>query len=459
MKDILDLLQQQDEYFKAKETKSVAFRKKTLKRLKKAILAKEDAILDALYKDLRKPKFEAYTSEIAVVITELDYFIKNIEKLAKPKRVKSSLLNFPSADYIYKDPYGRVLIMAPWNYPFQLVINPLVAAIATGNCVVCKPSEVTVHTSAVLSTIIAEVFNPNHVTVIEGGIEVNKLLLSQKWDYIFFTGSTAVGKIVMKAAAEQLCPITLELGGKSPVIVNKDAKLQLAAKRIVWGKLFNAGQTCIAPDYIYVHESVKNEFIESLIIEFKLALGKDVELSKDFARIVNKKNFDRIVALIETEKVIYGGEINAEELFIEPTLITDVDWDSTIMKEEIFGPLLPILTFTNLNETIQTINTLDKPLAAYYFGETKKDKELFLNDLYFGGGCINDTLIHITSEALPFGGVGPSGLGAYHGAKSFECFSHQKGIVKKGTWLDIPARYAPYDSKLPLIKKLFKLLT
>jgi len=459
MKDILDLLQQQDEYFKAKETQSVAFRKKTLKRLKKAILANEDTILDALYNDLRKPKFEAYTSEIAVVITELDYFIKNIDKLAKPKRVKSSLLNFPSSDYIYRDPYGRVLIMAPWNYPFQLVINPLVAAIATGNCVVCKPSEVTVHTSAVLSTIIAEVFDPKHVTVIEGGIEVNKLLLTQKWDYIFFTGSTAVGKIVMKAAAEQLCPITLELGGKSPVIVNKDAKLQLAAKRIVWGKLFNAGQTCIAPDYIYVHESVKNEFIESLITEFKLALGKDVESSKDFARIVNKKNFDRIIGLIETEKVIYGGKINAEELFIEPTLIADVDWDSIIMKEEIFGPLLPILTFTNLNETIQTINTLDKPLAAYYFGETKKDKELFLNDLYFGGGCINDTLIHITSEALPFGGVGPSGLGAYHGAKSFECFSHQKGIVKRGTWLDIPARYAPYDSKLPLIKKLFKLLT
>ena len=459
MKDILDLLQKQDQYFKAKETQCVAFRKKTLKRLKKAILDNEDKILDALYKDLRKPKFEAYTSEIAVVITELDYFIKNIEKLAKPKRVKSSLLNFPSSDYIYKDPYGRVLIMAPWNYPFQLVINPLVAAIATGNCVVCKPSEVTVHTSAVLSTIIAEVFDPKHVTVIEGGIEVNKLLLTQKWDYIFFTGSTAVGKIVMKAAAEQLCPITLELGGKSPVIVNKDAKLQLAAKRIVWGKLFNAGQTCIAPDYIYVHETVKNEFIESLITEFKLALGKDVETSKDFARIVNKKHFERIIGLIETEKVIYGGEINAEELFIEPTLITNVDWDSTIMKEEIFGPLLPILTFTNLNETIQTINTLDKPLAAYYFGEQKKDKELFLKDLYFGGGCINDTLIHITSEALPFGGVGPSGLGSYHGAKSFECFSHQKGIVKRGTWLDIPARYAPYDSKLPLIKKLFKLLT
>jgi len=459
MKDILDQLQQQDEYFKTKETQSVAFRKKSLIRLKKAILDNEDEILDALYKDLRKPRFEAYTSEIAVVITELNYLIKNIEKLAKPKRVKSSLLNFPSADYIYKDPYGRVLIMAPWNYPFQLVINPLAAAIAAGNCVICKPSEITAHTSSVLTELIAEVFDPEHVTVIEGGIEENQFLLKQKWDYIFFTGSTAVGKIVMKAAAEQLCPITLELGGKSPVIVNKDAKLQLAAKRIVWGKLFNAGQTCIAPDYIYVHESVKNKFIENLITEFKLALGKDVESNKDFARIVNKKHFNRIVALINDDKVIYGGKINAEDRFIEPTLITDVDWDSTIMKEEIFGPLLPILTFTNLEETLQTINTLDKPLAAYYFGEHKKDQELFLSDLYFGGGCINDTLIHITSESLPFGGVGPSGLGSYHGAKSFECFSHQKGIVKRGTWLDIPARYAPYDSKLPLIKKLFKLLT
>ena len=459
MKDILDQLQQQDEFFKSKETQSVAFRKKSLIRLKKAILDNEDEILDALYKDLRKPKFEAYTSEIAVVITELEYFIKNIEKLAKPKRVKSSLLNFPSADYIYKDPYGRVLIMAPWNYPFQLVINPLVAAVAAGNCIICKPSEITAHTSSVLTELIAEVFDPEHVTVIEGGIEENQFLLKQKWDYIFFTGSTSVGKIVMKAAAEQLCPITLELGGKSPVIVNKDAKLQLAAKRIVWGKLFNAGQTCIAPDYIYVHESVKDTFIAYLISEIKLALGEDVQENDDFARIVNKKHFERIVTLIEKDKVIYGGEINSEEQFIEPTLITDVNWESRIMKEEIFGPLLPILTFTNLNETIQTINALDKPLAAYYFGEKKKDKEIFLKDLYFGGGCINDTLIHITSEALPFGGVGPSGLGSYHGAKSFECFSHQKGIVKRGTWLDIPARYAPYDSKLPLIKKLFKLLT
>jgi len=459
MKDILDLLQQQDEFFKSKETQSVAFRKKSLIRLKKAILDNEDEILDALYKDLRKPKFEAYTSEIAVVITELEYFIKNIEKLAKPKRVKSSLLNFPSADYIYKDPYGRVLIMAPWNYPFQLVINPIVAAVAAGNCIICKPSEITAHTSSVLTELIAEVFDPEHVTVIEGGIEENQFLLKQKWDYIFFTGSTSVGKIVMKAAAEQLCPITLELGGKSPVIVNKDAKLQLAAKRIVWGKLFNAGQTCIAPDYIYVHESVKDTFIAYLISEIKLALGEDVQENDDFARIVNKKHFERIVTLIEKDKVIYGGEINSEEQFIEPTLITDVNWESRIMKEEIFGPLLPILTFTNLNETIQTINALDKPLAAYYFGEKKKDKEIFLKDLYFGGGCINDTLIHITSEALPFGGVGPSGLGSYHGAKSFECFSHQKGIVKRGTWLDIPARYAPYDSKLPLIKKLFKLLT
>ena len=459
MKEMLDILQKQDKYFKSRKTQSLTFRKKSLIRLKKVILENKDTIINALYKDLRKPKFEAYTSEIALVITELDYFIENIEKLARPKRVKSSLLNFPSSDYIYKDPYGRVLIIAPWNYPFQLVINPLIAAVATGNCVVCKPSEITEYTSKVLSTIIAEVFNPKHVTVIEGDLEVNKLLLKEKWDYIFFTGSTAVGKIVMKAAAEQLCPITLELGGKSPVIVNKDAKLQLAAKRIVWGKLFNAGQTCIAPDYILVHESAKNELIESLINEFKNALGPDPESSKDFARIINKKHFDRIVALIDINKVIYGGKVNAKELFIEPTIINDVDWDSTIMKEEIFGPLLPIMTFTNLNETFKTLNSKDKPLAAYYFGEDKKDQELFLNNLYFGGGCINDTLIHIASKGLPFGGVGSSGFGAYKRAKSFECFSHQKGIVKRATWLDIPFRYAPYNSKLILIKKLFKFFT
>lgn len=459
MQKILNLLEQQDAFFKTNKTLSVTFRKKSLQRLKKVILKSEDKILDALYKDLRKPIFEAYTSEIAVVLTELDYFIKNIDKLAKPKRVNTSLLNFPSADYIYNDPYGRVLIMAPWNYPFQLVINPLIAAISAGNCVVCKPSEITEHTSALLSNIISEVFDSKHVCVIEGGIEENQFLLKQKWDYIFFTGSSTVGKIVMKAAAEQLCPVTLELGGKSPVIVNADAKLQLAAKRIVWGKLFNAGQTCIAPDYIYVHKSVKSKLVNYLIEEIHIALGENIEQNTDFARIVNKKHFSRILHLLEKEKVAFGGNYNEEERYIQPTLLTDVTWESKIMQEEIFGPLLPILSFSSLKEVIHTINSSDKPLAAYYFGEQKEQQDVFLKELYFGGGCINDTLIHITSKQLPFGGVGTSGIGSYHGLKSFECFSHQKGIVKRGTWLDIPARYAPYDSKLPLIKKLFKLLS
>lgn len=459
MQKILNLLEQQNAFFKANETLSFAFRKKSLQLLKKVILNSEDKILDALYKDLRKPRFEAYTSEIAVVLTELDYFIKNIDKLAKPKRVNTSLLNFPSADYIYNDPYGRVLIMAPWNYPFQLVINPLIAAISAGNCVVCKPSEITEHTSALLSDIISEVFDSKHVCVIEGGIEENQFLLKQKWDYIFFTGSSTVGKIVMKAAAEQLCPVTLELGGKSPVIVNADAKLQLAAKRIVWGKLFNAGQTCIAPDYIYVHESVKSKLVDYLIEEIHLALGENIEQNTDFARIVNKKHFSRILHLLEKEKVAFGGKYNEEERYIQPTLLTDVTWESKIMQEEIFGPLLPIISFSSLKEVIHKINSSDKPLAAYYFGEQKEQQDVFLKELYFGGGCINDTLIHITSKQLPFGGVGTSGIGSYHGLKSFECFSHQKGIVKRGTWLDIPARYAPYDSKLPLIKKLFKLLS
>jgi aldehyde dehydrogenase (NAD+) len=459
MLELQTILSDQDTFFKTKKTHSIKYRKEALVRLKKAIIAKEPQILEALYKDLKKPEFEAYSSEIGVVLAELNYFIKNINRLAKPKKVNSFLLNFPSKDYIYSDPFGRVLIMAPWNYPFQLVINPLVAAVAAGNCVVCKPSELTEHTSKVISELIIEVFDQKHVSVIEGGIEVNQYLLKQKWDYIFFTGSTAVGKIVMKAAAEQLCPVTLELGGKSPVIVHKDAKLKLAAKRIIWGKLYNAGQTCIAPDYIYVHISVKAKFIDYLIEELESALGENPQKSKDFARIINLKHYSRINALVELKNIVYGGKTNDEELFIEPTILDNIDWDSKIMKEEIFGPLLPILSFSDLGETIELINEKEKPLAAYYFGENKTDQEYFLKNLYFGGGCINDTLIHITSENLPFGGVGPSGIGNYHGAASFECFSHQKGIVKRGTWMDVPVRYAPYASKLGLIKKLFKYFT
>ena len=455
MKHIQDLLEQQDLFFSSKKTLSIEFRKKSLVKLRKEIKQNENAILNALYQDLRKPKFEAYTSEIGLVINELDYFIKNIAKLSKPKRVKSALLNFPSTDYIYSDPYGRVLIMAPWNYPFLLVINPLIAAIASGNCVVCKPSEETPNTAAVIKTLIAKTFKPEHIEVIEGGLETNQFLLKQTWDYIFFTGSTRVGKIILKAAAEQLCPVTLELGGKSPVIVNKDASLELAAKRIIWGKLFNAGQTCIAPDYIYVHEAVKENLVTYLTEAIKIALKEEPQKSSNFARIVNTKHFDRITSLLDQEEVVFGGKFDKDDLFIEPTL-TNSSWDSKLMQEEIFGPILPILTFYDLEKAIKTINKKEKPLAAYYFGNRKQDKDLFLNSLYFGGGCINDTLIHNATKNLPFGGVGASGIGAYHGAKSFDCFSHQKGIVKRGTWVDVPIRYRAYESKLNLVKRLFK---
>jgi aldehyde dehydrogenase (NAD+) len=457
MNKIIQIHKAQKDYFDSNATLSIKLRKNSLILLKKEILEAEEDILEALQKDLRKPIFEAYTAEIAIVISELDYFIRYIEKLTKPRRVKSSLLNFPSRDYIYSDPYGRVLIVAPWNYPFQLTISPLIAAIAAGNCVICKPSEISKHTSGLIKKIIDKVFEEKHVAVVEGGAETNLLLLKQKWDYIFFTGSTRVGKIFMIAAAEQLCPITLELGGKSPVIVNKDAKIAVAAKRIVWGKLFNAGQTCIAPDYLYVHNDISEKLTEQLKIEFNKALGKNKKNSKSYARIVNNFHFKRLIQLFENEKIIYGGKSVEEENYIEPTLLNGVDWNSPIMKEEIFGPILPILTFDELDETISIINKLEKPLAAYYFGQKKNDQELFLKRLYFGGGCINDTILQVSNSSLPFGGVGASGMGAYHGEKSFQCFSHEKAILKRGIWTDIPIRFAPYG-QLKWIKYLFKIL-
>lgn len=457
MQQILDLLVNQDTFFKRGSTKSIGFRKKTLQKLRRVIIDHEPQILEALHKDLGKPKFEAYTSEIGIVLKELDYFIKNIEQLTRPQRKPASIINFPSSEYIYHDPFGRVLIIAPWNYPFQLVLNPLIAAVAAGNTVVCKPSEISENTSKLLVKLISEVFSAEHVAIVEGGKELSTHLLKQKWDFIFFTGSSYVGKIVLKAAAEHLCPVVLELGGKSPVIVNRDAKLALAAKRIIWGKLFNAGQTCIAPDYIYVHKDVKKEFTECLIAEIKRALSEQPKASGDFARIINPVHFKRITKLIDKDILIYGGDYDETTRYIQPSLLNPKSWDDDIMQEEIFGPLLPIMSFTDLSETIALINSKEKALAAYYFGENKKEQEQFLNNLYFGGGCINDVLSHITSKSLPFGGVGTSGMGSYHGKKSFDCFSHAKGILKRGSWIDIPLRYAPYKSKLDLVKKIFKL--
>lgn len=432
----------------------IGYRKETLKKLLYNIQKSEDLIVKALYDDFKKPEFEAVLTETNYVISELKDTIKNISKWAKPKRVFPSLLNFPSTDYIFKEPYGNVLVIAPWNYPFQLALCPLISAVAAGNRVVLKPSELTPHTSAIIAKIVEKTFHVNHVEVFEGGVEVSNKLLAQRWDYIFFTGSVAVGKVVARAAAENLTPVTLELGGKNPCIIDETANLKLAAKRIVWGKFINAGQTCIAPDYILVQKNMKVNFISFLIEEIIKAYGKKMEKSPDLARIINTKNWVRLDSMIEREKVIYGGETDANTLYISPTLIEEPALDSPVMKEEIFGPILPILAYETEAEIHNVISRYEKPLSFYVFSENKSFAKKLITTYSFGGGCINDTVVHFSNKRLPFGGVGHSGIGAYHGPLSFAVFSHHKAVVKKGNWLDLPMRYAPYKDKLTSLKRL-----
>jgi aldehyde dehydrogenase (NAD+) len=437
---------------------SVAFRKETLVKLLNAVVQLEDEIIQALYNDFKKPAFESVVTETSYVISELKDTIKNIKKWAKPQPVWPSLLNFPSTDYILREPYGKTLIIAPWNYPFQLALCPLVAAVAAGNQVVLKPSELTPNTAAILEKIIENVFHVEHVRIVNGGVEVAQKLLSQRWDYIFFTGSVPVGKIVAKAAAEHLTPITLELGGKNPCIIDETANLKLAAKRIVWGKFINAGQTCIAPDYIVIQKDMKSHFVTFLKEELKKAYGEDPKKSPDFARIINEKNWLRLVNMIKAEKVIVGGESDIDDCYIAPTVIEENTLDSLVMQDEIFGPILPILTFNTTEELEAILSKYEKPLAFYVFTENHTFGKQIMKQYSFGGGCINDTVIHFSNQRLPFGGVGQSGIGAYHGKLSFDTFSHKKGIVKKANWLDLPMRYAPYKDKLPTIKKLLNWL-
>jgi len=432
----------------------IGYRKETLKKLLYNIQKSEDLIVKALYDDFKKPEFEAVLTETNYVISELKDTIKNISKWAKRKRVFPSLLNFPSTDYIYKEPYGNVLVIAPWNYPFQLALCPLISAVAAGNRVVLKPSELTPNTSAIIAKIIEKTFHVNHVEVFEGGVDVSNTLLAQRWDYIFFTGSVTVGKVVARAAAENLTPVTLELGGKNPCIVDETANLKLAAKRIVWGKFINAGQTCIAPDYVLVQKNMKVNFISFLIEEIIKAYGKKIEKSPDFARIINTKNWLRLANMIETEKVIFGAETDANKLYISPTLLEEPALDSAVMKEEIFGPILPILTYETEADIENIISRYEKPLSFYIFSENKSFAKKLIKTYSFGGGCINDTVVHFSNNRLPFGGVGHSGIGAYHGQLSFDVFSHHKAIVKKANWLDLPMRYAPYKDKLGPIKRI-----
>ncbi|WP_136152009.1 aldehyde dehydrogenase [Flavobacterium sangjuense] len=437
----------------------INYRKQSLLKLLNCVQLHEQEIIKALYDDFKKPAFEAVISETAYILTELNHTIKNINKWAKPQLVLPSLLNFPSTDYIYKEPYGKVLIIAPWNYPYQLALCPLIAAVAAGNEVVVKPSELTPNTSKIVAKIINETFDENHVKCVEGGIEIAQQLLAQRWDYIFFTGSVAVGKIVAKAAAENLTPVTLELGGKNPCIIDETANIKLAAKRIVWGKFLNAGQTCIAPDYLLVSNKIKAAFIESLKKEITAAYGENPEKSTDFARIINGKNWKRLALMIKDENVIFGGQINETDFYIAPTLINEPALDSMIMKDEIFGPILPVLSFENEADLVSIISRYEKPLSLYVFSNNSAFAKKIIQNYSFGGGCINDTVVYFSNKRLPFGGVGHSGIGAYHGKLSFDTFTHRKAVVKKANWLDIPIRYAPYKGKINILKKILKWLS
>lgn len=434
----------------------VNYRKKCLIKLLNCVQKHEQEIINALYKDFKKPDFESVISETAYITSELSDTIKNINKWAKPTRVLPSLLNFPSTDYIYKEAYGKVLIIAPWNYPYQLALCPLIAAVAAGNQVVVKPSELTPNTSKIVAKIISETFDKNHVECIEGNAEVAKELLAQRWDYIFFTGSVSVGKIVAQAAAENLTPVTLELGGKNPCIIDETANLKIAAKRIVWGKFLNAGQTCIAPDYLLVAEKIKVKFIELVKTEITNAYGENPELSSDLARIINEKNWKRLTAMLENETIAFGGKTNPTDYYIAPTLVDEPSLDSLVMKDEIFGPILPILSYKTESDLDRIILRYEKPLSLFVFTDNKAFAKKIIRNYSFGGGCINDTVIHFSNGRLPFGGVGHSGIGAYHGRRSFDTFSHHKAIVKKGNWLDIPLRYAPYKGKLNFLRPLLK---
>lgn len=454
--DIQNLVRLQRDFFNQNKTLDMAFRLEALDKLYAKIKEKENEILRALKEDLNKSATEAYMSEVGMVLGEISYFKRNLRKWNKPKRVLTSLANFPSRSKIYPQPYGRVLIMAPWNYPFYLSIMPLIGAIGGGNCAVVKPSAYAPTTALIIKDILDSIFPKDFVFTVLGEREENQMLLNTEFDYIFFTGSIKVGKLVMESASKNLTPVTLELGGKSPAIIDDTADLEKTAKSIAFGKFLNAGQTCVAPDYVLVHEKVKKDFIEKLKSKIKDFYTKDPLNFTDYPKIINKGHFERLESLINEEKIVFGGKVDKTSLKIEPTIIDEPDNSSPLMEEEIFGPILPIVSFTSINEVIQELKKKEKPLALYIFTKNKNLYNQVIKEIPFGGGCVNDTIVHLASPSLPFGGLGQSGMGAYHGKYSFETFTHKKSIVKKGSF-DLPLKYPPYSSKrLSLLKKVLK---
>ena len=446
------------QYFETGATQSFAFRKQQLQLLSNTIKKYEEEIYDALYKDLGKSKAESYASEIALVQMEIAFFLKNLRQLMQPQKVATNLINLPASSKIYYDPLGVVLIVVPWNYPFQLLFNPLVGAIAGGNCVVLKPSEFTPATNIVSQKIIAEIYDKQYIQIVEGdgSIVIPEMMNNFRFNHVFFTGSTAVGKAVYTLAAKNLVPVTLELGGKSPCVIEADANLTVAAKRIVMGKFLNAGQTCIAPDYLLIHESVKEKLIHLLKQSIQDFYSTNAANSEDYGRIINEKRFNALLAYLNEGEIIFGGKNDVTKLFIEPTILQNVPLDARVMTEEIFGPILPIFTFTTQEEALKIIQKNPNPLAFYVFTASSKKEKSWLQKVQFGGGCVNNTIYHITNHHLPFGGVGYSGLGSYHGQKSFEIFTHAKPVLKTATWIDPSIKYPPFKGKLKWFKLFLK---
>jgi aldehyde dehydrogenase (NAD+) len=450
------LYRSQHAFFMTGQTRPAEFRIRQCEILKRAVLEYEPQILAALNKDMRRPETEAYTSEVMLIIKEIDYAVKHIKTWMSPKRVRTSLMHRPGKSYILPEPYGNALIIGPWNYPFQLLFCPLVGAIAAGNTAVLKISEIAEHSAKVIAEMVSRYFEPEYIAAVQGGPEETQQLLDQDFDYIFFTGSVAVGKIVMGKAATRLTPVTLELGGKNPCIVAPETRLETAARRICWGKFFNAGQTCIAPDYLLVQESIRDPLLASLRDTLIRFYGKEIKESADYGRIINQRHFQRLLALLESQKVFFGGESDESKLFIAPTLLQDVLPESPIMQQEIFGPLLPVLTYKSLDEAINFVRTLPKPLALYLFTDDKMAQERVAQNTSSGSVTINETLSQITSTTLPFGGVGESGMGSYHGEESFRSFTHHKSILHRSIRFDNSMKYAPYRTPLKYLKRVMR---
>ena len=456
--EIAFILEEQRKFFLSGETLPVKFRKTMLKKLYASVVFHKEEILSALTSDLGKSDFEGFMCEVGLSLTEISYMIKNVKKFAKEKTVITPLAQFASRSYKKPCPYGNTLIMSPWNYPFLLSIEPLANAIAAGNTAILKPSAYSPATSNVIEKILSECFEKKFVAVVTGGRQENAALLEQKFDFVFFTGSQAVGKEVLRHTAENLTPAILELGGKSPCIIDSSAKIRLAAKRVVFGKYLNCGQTCVAPDYILCHKDIKDEFVKEVKIQIEKQYGKNPLENSDYGKIINQKHFERVSSLINAEKIVHGGKTNPETLQIEPTVLDNVTWDDAVMQEEIFGPIMPILTYENLDQVIADLQKKQKPLALYFFSQNKKNIKAVTEKVSYGGGCINDTIIHLATSEMGFGGVGESGMGSYHGKTGFDAFSHTKSIVDKKTWMDLPMRYQPYDRKIngKLLKMFLK---